>query len=363
MKEAFEEAVEAVEDIARESKTFLKNVVQRISHESQHDTHLPTDHDALMQQHSGQRAGTSSVLTGLNAPPPQDEHASQQRGEPPNQKENDAATLQTITNDGGSARPLAGGPSQVEVAADNRDDAETTTDVVALEPGGKDEFGDGVDEEGLDEAEHLLEDCIGGCAEELTAGNMSFSVYIGTNQSVYRMGDVVFGTGTRWKQDREAVAKSPEFNNTILQKYFRSRKRWGQWTTDFELLGQLCATVRPQKKPKEHLAIHLRNGDNAVFNNSSRTVLQCATHFRATHRRGANKVRLVTIQHYGANPLNGRYFATPESILRGNEAEKNVRRLLSRKSVEWILDGWLVGQRQSSLVQCRQQCRQRRPDR
>jgi len=173
-----------------------------------------------------------------------------------------------------------------------------------------------------------LDECGDGCSEEILVGGKAVDIYVGTNQSVYRIGDVVLGTGQRWERDRQHVMTDPEFNGTLMQRYFQSREVWNDGDVDFHYLGQLCQETWGQYTPREPLAIHFRNGDN-VFD-ASRAIVECAKHYRNEHEKtdieGAQKVpvRLVTIQHYGANEENGKFFASQESIRKGNRAVEDI---------------------------------------
>ena len=46
----------------------------------------------------------------------------------------------------------------------------------------------------------FLDDCANGCDVSVKAGNETISIFLGTNQSVYRFGDVVTGRGIRWER-------------------------------------------------------------------------------------------------------------------------------------------------------------------
>ena len=164
------------------------------------------------------------------------------------------------------------------------------------------------------------ENCVGGCEQRLiTEHEDSVSLYVGTNQSVYRFGDVLVGTGHRWEEDRNSIISSPEFNNTVMQLYFHTRPHWERREVDFPMLGKICNEGWSQHKPSEDLVIHFRNGDN-IFDSYSK-VVTCAKEFHKAHYDANTTgvpLRLVTIQHYGANAENGLYFATNESIQKGN---------------------------------------------
>ncbi len=175
-----------------------------------------------------------------------------------------------------------------------------------------------------------------GCMEELKLGNESIHLFLGTNQSVYRIGDVVFGTGERWARDRKSVATSPEFAGTVLQAYFKTRERWAQKDMDFELLADLCDKMLPETATQEDLVIHFRNGDGVTKWNPVERVGNCAKHFKATHTHDHERsstepkpkqlrVRLVTVQHYGRNEEHHFFFPSPGLIREGNEAVKKVR--------------------------------------
>ena len=149
------------------------------------------------------------------------------------------------------------------------------------------------------------------------------SVFIGANQSVYRFGDVLAATGTRWRDDRKSIVSSKKFEGTLLQEYFQQRAPWVAHQVDFKLLSNLCRGPKWRHyAPEEDLVIHYRNGDNKF--KADKEVLGCAQEYLtntswAKRTRGL-KLRLVTIQHYGANEQLGTYFATDESIAEGNAA-------------------------------------------
>ena len=128
-------------------------------------------------------------------------------------------------------------------------------------------------------------------------------------------------TGLRWREDRETIVSSKEFEGSILAEYFSQRATWVAHEVDFQLLYNLCQAPKWKPyAPKENLVIHFRNGDNKFKANE--TILECAQQFwktrpRKKKRRGIS-ARLVTIQHYGANEQTGEFFATEESIAQGN---------------------------------------------
>jgi len=170
-----------------------------------------------------------------------------------------------------------------------------------------------------------VRDCGEACEETISSGSLqNISLYVAANQSVYRIGDVVKGQGGRWKEDRATILHSPKFNNTLLQRYFQL-KTTKETTVDTKVLGRLCRHYWGYCTPGEDLVMHHRNGDN--IHDSEEWLLQCATQFKARQDRLHNvsgsrqrsySLRLVTVQHYGANELNGKYFPTPESIEKGN---------------------------------------------
>ena len=174
-----------------------------------------------------------------------------------------------------------------------------------------------------------LKECGSGCVEDVKRGNESFQLFLGTNQSVYRIGDVVLGVGERWERDRESVATSPEFAGTLLQTYFKTRVRWEQHEMDFKRLADLCDEMVPKAVTQEDLVIHLRNGDDVHLWHPADRVTSCAEHFNATHPRKRTdpklRVRLVTVQHYGRNEQHHFFFPSPGHIREGNEAVKKVR--------------------------------------
>jgi hypothetical protein len=173
-----------------------------------------------------------------------------------------------------------------------------------------------------------LDACGKGCVEELRLGNKSFPLFLGMNQSVYRVGDVVLGVGPRWKRDRKSVATSPEFAGSILQTYFKTRDYWAAHDMDFGLLADLCAKMLPETAIDEDLVIHFRNGDNTKWNPVAR-VGNCAKNFNATHPRTKDdpklRVRLVTVQHYGHDEVYHQFFPSTVTVQHANLAMKEVR--------------------------------------
>ena len=53
--------------------------------------------------------------------------------------------------------------------------------------------------EDLNDLEAFLKSCGDGCEEEIKAGGEDVEIFVGVNQSIYRFGDVIVGTGLRWK--------------------------------------------------------------------------------------------------------------------------------------------------------------------
>ena len=196
--------------------------------------------------------------------------------------------------------------------------------------------------------EGTLTACGMGCTELLKVGNESINLFLGTNQSVYRIGDVVFGSGERWAKDRASVSTSPEFADTVLQAYFKTREHWAQNDMDFELLADLCDKMLPQTATEEDLVIHFRNGDDVRKWNPAVRVGNCAKHFNTTHPRERStepklRVRLVTVQHFGRNPSPHLFFPSADLISKGNEATKNVRHACVRAGVSLSWAGWVGG--------------------
>jgi len=170
-----------------------------------------------------------------------------------------------------------------------------------------------------------------GCEEECTeliqAVGRNVSLYVGANQSIYRFGDVIVGSGLRWQHDRNIIQNNKKYEGSLLQQYFSSHGTWSQHEVDWQVLGALCTTQWKQYAPTEPLTVHFRAGDNTY--SSTRQVLDCAASFLSGSSEHSvdktpQQIRLVAIQHYGANEMSGKHFATKSQIKKGNHAVAHV---------------------------------------
>ncbi|MCW5213712.1 hypothetical protein VU04_12525, partial [Desulfobulbus sp. TB] len=79
-----------------------------------------------------------------------------------------------------------------------------------------------------------------------------------TNQ-VYRVSDLVFCRGIRWKQDRETILSDPQYRETILHDYLTQKR----YERDLEIFKRVVREhqAKYEKPFTDCLVIHLRLGD------------------------------------------------------------------------------------------------------
>jgi hypothetical protein len=128
---------------------------------------------------------------------------------------------------------------------------------------------------------------------------------------VYRVSDLFFREGMRWQRDRETILTNPEYRNTILYDYLRTK----EGEEDFHALRRVVRehTSRKQYKipDEDDLVVHMRLGDvMKVPQRFNKAIARYSKLYNKTdlEPHSFSKTVVVTALHFGANELNGKYF-------------------------------------------------------
>jgi len=137
-------------------------------------------------------------------------------------------------------------------------------------------------------------------------------VKILSDNSVYRVTDLIHQRGVRWEKDRAEILSNPKFKDTIMFDYLMEKEK--EW--DYALLKSLIEKHTKKYNypiPEENeLVVHLRMGD--VVGEGD-----CCPGFEAINNmyKGFwdnlnadqfDKVTFVVALHFGANDLTGQYY-------------------------------------------------------
>jgi len=86
----------------------------------------------------------------------------------------------------------------------------------------------------------------------------------------YRLGDLIYGKGMRWKRDREVIVSSDLYNGSLLRGYLDGIDKPNQTRFDSELWSRVVKDKITKDKIQvsdESLVIHVRAGDVVANNN------------------------------------------------------------------------------------------------
>ncbi len=128
-----------------------------------------------------------------------------------------------------------------------------------------------------------------------------------TNQ-VYRVNDLVLQRGIRWQQDRETILSDPKYRETILYSYLTQKR----YERDFQTFKLVVRDHQSKYERPSHdsLVIHLRLGDVMDLNDTQHYE-KARQIYKDLHLIGLPRLKdatIVTALHFGANPLNNKYF-------------------------------------------------------
>ena len=124
----------------------------------------------------------------------------------------------------------------------------------------------------------------------------------------YRLGDLIFKGGFRWKHDRDIILAGSEYDNTLLKDYLIAENKVGDIDT-------LAAVVQSRKNmiytQDNQLYVNLRLGDLVnTFYGKQCDVLIHRQHVikrlieNVTGNNTIDRVIIVTALHYGDNEID-----------------------------------------------------------
>lgn len=150
------------------------------------------------------------------------------------------------------------------------------------------------------------------------------------NNSVYRIGDLIFRSGLRWQIDRQTILKDPKYSQTLLNDFFTQFSITDQ-EVDLNQL-KLIADNHFVQTPCDELLINLRCGDivspNCIYYygkcnifNPDRLINQISQIITSKIK----KINIITAMHYGSDDLKlNRYFWTQEKHNKNIELLNNL---------------------------------------
>jgi hypothetical protein len=164
-----------------------------------------------------------------------------------------------------------------------------------------------------------------------------------TNQ-VYRVSDLVLCRGIRWKQDRETILSDPQYIETILYDYLTQKR----YERDLEVFKRVVRDhqAKYEKPSINSLVIHLRLGDVMDDINGRPLYEKSREIYKDLQLIGLPKLKCVTIVtalHFGANPLNNKYFYSDIAKERSFE-------ILQLLSENLKIKGWNVSYKSTENV-------------
>lgn len=127
---------------------------------------------------------------------------------------------------------------------------------------------------------------------------------------VYRVGDLFFKGGVRWKKDRESILNEEKYKDTILFHYLTNKKKEFDYEAFYQAVKLVSFQKKYQKPLDDELVIHLRLGD-VMSNFDGRYVFMLNKYDNFYSKIGVKnikKVTAVTALHFGANEINNLFF-------------------------------------------------------
>jgi hypothetical protein len=133
------------------------------------------------------------------------------------------------------------------------------------------------------------------------------------NNKHYRVADLFFKRGRRWRRDIQAVLKKKRFKNTIMYDYLKTGKN-----RDYsELRNIILQHAKKNNYPipkKDELVIHLRLGDMlektslTIGYDAMKSLYEDFIENIDLNSLKISKITVVTALHFGANDMRGIFF-------------------------------------------------------
>lgn len=146
----------------------------------------------------------------------------------------------------------------------------------------------------------------------------------------YRLGDIIFQVGARWKHDHDIIANNDNYKNTILRTYIDNKKI--NTKIDEKCLSRVIKQFGEDvKTDKNTLYINIRLGDvvtnwdggisapncagknKSVFIYNNNKLLQKIRR-AVENNNDINHIQFVTSLHFGDNKIHNRFFYTQEAV-------------------------------------------------
>lgn len=169
-------------------------------------------------------------------------------------------------------------------------------------------------------------------SESLNLDKLLGHIEVLRDNSVYRLGDIIFCKGFRWERDRATILSEQEkYFETIAYKYLienENRQRFNLRLLS-SLVDQKIKNNRLTVPDKDELVIHIRAGDLIALGTSAKKKTEDYISLiqKARHRRTINKVTIVTLLHYGNYVERGEWLHTDESEA---ENKENLRKFFEQ---------------------------------
>jgi len=151
---------------------------------------------------------------------------------------------------------------------------------------------------------------------------------------VYRIVDLVLCKGIRWQQDRATILSDPEYRETILYGYLTKMKHERDLETFARVVGEHQA--RYEHPAPDSLVVHVRLGDvmeDAIERPLYQRSKQLYGGLGTRDFLGLKQATIVTALHFGANPLNKKYFYSDLAMERSFEILELLSRELEHKGM------------------------------
>ena len=146
--------------------------------------------------------------------------------------------------------------------------------------------------------------------------------------SVYRVADVVYRRGKRWREDTKTIIKNPAFKNTILFDYLTEKRHERDFKTFGKIVHRHSEKNQYRLADPTHLVVHMRLGDVMTMYRQR----DCRTIYSNFYKRvnitdlPISNVTLVTAFHFGHNDIHKKYFYNTTAIKKSWNIVKDFER-------------------------------------
>lgn len=136
--------------------------------------------------------------------------------------------------------------------------------------------------------------------------------------STYRVADLFYRRGHRWREDRKTILKKAEYKNSIMYDYLTQKRGERDFKTFRKIVRLHSEKNLYRLVPPNHLVVHMRLGDVMERQVKKHGFRLYSNFYKRVKikRFPITNVTIVTALHFGHNEMSSKFYYSTKAVNR-----------------------------------------------